>query len=74
MQQFDKHGYFFICHVACNMIHKHNAYEKDIELQSREFTEEFRTTGTEFEIMSDINTMSILFSHFHHLNESSTNS
>lgn len=71
MQQLDKHGYFFICHVACNKIHKHNAYEKDIELQSREFTEEFRTTGTEFEIMSDINTMSILFSH---LNESSTNS
>ena len=45
------------------MIHKHNAYEKDIEHQSREFTEKFRTqlVYSLKPCLSDINTMSVNF-------------
>ena len=57
MQQFDKHGYFFICHVACNMIHKHNAYEKILSTKVGSFRTQL--VHNLKLCLSDINTMSV---------------
>ena len=48
-------GTSLICHVACNMIHKHNAYEKILTTK----VGSFRTQLNLKPCLSDINTMSV---------------